>query len=90
MDLLLSRRIMKGWEAFFSVENLFDRTSEVGKTADGIVTIGTPVLAHGGIRGRFSRRNASRTLCSQALSPSQVCFWISSCEGSVVRYRLIT
>jgi len=53
VDLHLSRQIIKGWEAFFGVENLFDRTYEVGKTADGIVTIGAPVLIHGGIRGRF-------------------------------------
>lgn len=53
VDLLLSRQLMKGWEAFFGVENLFDRTFEVGKTVDGIVTIGAPVLIHGGIRAQF-------------------------------------
>lgn len=53
VDLFLSRQIMKGWEAFLAVENLFDRTYEVGKTADGIVTIGAPVLVHGGIQARF-------------------------------------
>jgi hypothetical protein len=40
-------------ELFLSVENLFDTTYEVGKTTDGIVTIGAPVLVHGGIRIRF-------------------------------------
>ena len=53
VDLLLSRQIMAGVEAFFGVENLFNKTYEVGKTADGIVTIGAPVLVHGGIQVRF-------------------------------------
>jgi len=53
VDLLLSRQIMAGVEAFFGVENLFNKTYEVGKTADGIVTIGAPVLVHGGIQVSF-------------------------------------
>ena len=40
-------------ELFLAVENLFDRTYEVGKTADGIVTVGAPLLVHGGLRLRF-------------------------------------
>jgi hypothetical protein len=40
-------------ELFLAVENLFDRTFEVGKTTDGIVTIGAPLLVHGGVRVRF-------------------------------------
>jgi hypothetical protein len=35
------------------VENLFDTTYEVGKTTDGIVTIGAPLLVHGGIQAQF-------------------------------------
>jgi outer membrane receptor protein involved in Fe transport len=53
VNLQLSRQIMKGWEAFFGVENLFDKTYEVGKTTDGIVTIGAPLLIHGGIQAQF-------------------------------------
>ncbi|MEE9154058.1 MAG: TonB-dependent receptor [candidate division NC10 bacterium] len=53
VNLRLSRQIMKGWEAFLSVENLFDKTYEVGETTDGIVTIGAPLLVHGGIQAQF-------------------------------------
>ncbi len=53
VDLLLSRQIITGLEAFFAVENLFNTTYEVGKTADGLVTVGTPVLVHGGIQAQF-------------------------------------
>ncbi len=40
-------------EIFLAAENLFDATTEVGETADGIVTIGAPRLVHGGFRLRF-------------------------------------
>jgi hypothetical protein len=40
-------------EVFLAVESLFDKTYEVGKTADGIVTVGAPLLVHGGVRVRF-------------------------------------
>jgi len=57
VDLMLWRSIpipkVSASELFFAVENLFDRTYEVGKTTDGIVTIGAPLLVHGGIRVRF-------------------------------------
>jgi len=57
VDLTLSRSMpiprLSASELFLSVENLFDTTYEVGKTTDGIVTIGAPVLVHGGIRIRF-------------------------------------
>ncbi len=57
VDLMLWRQIpipkVSAGEVFLGVENLFDRTYEVGKTSDGIVTIGTPLLVHGGIRARF-------------------------------------
>jgi outer membrane receptor protein involved in Fe transport len=57
LDLYLSRPIpiprTTAAEVFFAVENLFDTTYEVGKTADGIVTIGAPLLVHGGLRVRF-------------------------------------
>jgi outer membrane receptor protein involved in Fe transport len=53
VDLMLSRQIKTGWEVFLRAENLFDRTYEVGKSADGIVSIGAPILVHGGVRARF-------------------------------------
>lgn len=57
VDLMLWRSIpvprVSASELFLAVENLFDRTFEVGKTTDGIVTIGAPLLVHGGIRIRF-------------------------------------
>lgn len=57
VDLMLSRPIpvpkLSAGELFFAVENLFDRTYEVSKTADGIVTTGAPLLVHGGLRLRF-------------------------------------
>jgi outer membrane cobalamin receptor len=53
VDVSLARRIIANADLFFAVENLFDRTYEVGKTADGIVTIGAPTLVHGGVRVRF-------------------------------------
>jgi outer membrane receptor protein involved in Fe transport len=57
VDLMLWRSIpvprVSASELFLAVENLFDRTFEVGKTTDGIVTIGAPLLVHGGIRVRF-------------------------------------
>jgi outer membrane receptor protein involved in Fe transport len=57
VDLMLSRPIpvpgMTAGELFLAVENLFDRTYEVSKTADGIVTTGAPLLVHGGLRLRF-------------------------------------
>lgn len=60
VDLYLSRPIpvpkMSAGEIFLAVENLFDRTYEAGKTGtpdSHIVTIGAPVLVHGGVRVRF-------------------------------------
>jgi iron complex outermembrane receptor protein len=41
-------------EVFLAVENLFDKTYAVGKDpATGLVTIGMPLLVHGGLRFRF-------------------------------------
>lgn len=53
VDLYLGRELRPGVAVFFSIENLLDRTYQAGKTADGIVTTGAPVLAHGGLRLRF-------------------------------------
>lgn len=53
VDLALRHELRPGVEIFFGIENLLDRTYEVGKTADGLVTTGAPLLAHGGVRLRF-------------------------------------
>lgn len=53
VDLSLGWRITGRLEAFFRIENAFDRTYEVSRTADGVVGIGMPLLAHGGVRVRF-------------------------------------
>ncbi len=60
LDLMLWRPIpvpkLSAGEIFFAVENLFDRDYEVAKTGtstNNIVTTGTPLLVHGGIRVRF-------------------------------------
>ena len=50
VDLFLARELWRGVDVFFAIENLFDRTIPAGKTADGLVTVGAPFLAHGGVR----------------------------------------
>ena len=54
VDLFASRALWPGWEIFLAVENLFDKTYEVGKSAEGLVTVGMPNLIHGGLRIRLS------------------------------------
>ena len=53
VDLLLSRAVAKLGEIFLGFENLFNQTYAVGRTTDGITTIGTPFLIHGGVRLNF-------------------------------------
>ena len=53
VDLFLAREILPGVEIFAAGENLFDRTIPVGKTADGLITIGAPRLVRGGVRLRL-------------------------------------
>jgi outer membrane receptor protein involved in Fe transport len=53
VDLHLGRELASGVAAFLSIENLLDRTYQTGKSADGVVTIGAPILVHGGMRLRF-------------------------------------
>ncbi|HSN86702.1 MAG TPA: hypothetical protein VL025_08085 [Thermoanaerobaculia bacterium] len=55
LDLSVSREIRPGWEVFLGVENLLGETYEVGKTAEGLVTVGAPALARLGLRGRPQR-----------------------------------
>ena len=53
VDLSMSRALPGGWEIYGGIENAFDRTFEVGRTSDGLVTIGMPLLVHGGVRVTF-------------------------------------
>ena len=49
-DLFLSRRLAKWGEIYVGIENLFNTTYSVGRSSDGVVSIGAPLLVHGGIR----------------------------------------
>ena len=49
-DLFLSRRVAKWAEIYVGIENLFNTTYSVGRSSDGVVSIGAPLLVHGGIR----------------------------------------
>lgn len=53
VDVLLERQLVRGCDLFIGVQNLFDKTVQVGKGPDGIVGTGTPVLVHGGLRVTF-------------------------------------
>ena len=58
VDVALWRPIpvpkMSAGEVFLAVENLFDTTYAVGKDpSTGLITTGTPLLVHGGVRVRF-------------------------------------
>ncbi|HUF92530.1 MAG TPA: TonB-dependent receptor, partial [Candidatus Limnocylindria bacterium] len=53
VDLYVARALAPGVEVFAAVENLFDRTYAVARTAEGTVSIGAPRLVHGGLRLGF-------------------------------------
>lgn len=53
LDIAIARPLGKGREIFLQMENLLDETYEVGRSSNGIVTIGTPRLVHGGLRFYF-------------------------------------
>jgi len=50
VDLGLSRNFAERWTLFASVENLFDRRVETGRSADGLVNIAPLRFPHGGVR----------------------------------------
>lgn len=50
VDLALSVPVNRRLDVFVRAENLFDKTIEVGKTGEGLVTVGMPFLIHGGLR----------------------------------------
>ena len=49
-DLFLSRRVTQWGEIYLGFENLFNTTYSVGRSSDGVVSIGAPLMVHGGIR----------------------------------------
>jgi outer membrane receptor protein involved in Fe transport len=53
LDLGLSRALGRHTELFLNAENLGDARLETGRSADGVVNIGTPRLVFGGIRARW-------------------------------------
>jgi vitamin B12 transporter len=50
VNLSLLKTLVRGWQVFAGVENLFDERFAAAETADGLVTYGAPVLVHAGIR----------------------------------------
>jgi outer membrane receptor protein involved in Fe transport len=53
IDLGLSRRLTRRVEGFLTVENAGNARVETGRSADGVVNIGTPRLAIAGVRGTW-------------------------------------
>jgi outer membrane receptor protein involved in Fe transport len=54
-DLAIQVPIGDRLSAFVGIENASDERIESGRTADGLLTIGTPFLLHGGVRVHLSR-----------------------------------
>jgi outer membrane receptor protein involved in Fe transport len=54
VDLAVTVPVGSALDVFVRAENLFDEEIEAGLTADGLLTVGTPFLVHGGVRFRFS------------------------------------
>ncbi|HYS18086.1 MAG TPA: TonB-dependent receptor [Candidatus Binatia bacterium] len=53
VDVAVSRAITRSAEVYAAVENIFDRTYTTGRTTDGVISIGAPLLARAGVRLRF-------------------------------------
>jgi outer membrane receptor protein involved in Fe transport len=53
VDVQVSRALARWVTAFVAVENLLDETYAVARTSEGVVSIGTPRLVHGGLRLKF-------------------------------------
>jgi hypothetical protein len=54
-DLAVQVPIGDRVNAFVGVENASNERIESGRTADGLTTLGTPFLLHGGIRVHLAR-----------------------------------
>ncbi len=53
VDLGVTRPVTKQIELFLNCENLGNARVETGRSADGVVNVGTPRLMLGGVRGRW-------------------------------------
>jgi outer membrane receptor protein involved in Fe transport len=53
VDVFLGWRVSPRLELFTGIENAFDRVYPVGRSGDGLSTIGAPLLVHGGVRASF-------------------------------------
>ena len=53
VDLGATRALTKHLELFLTIENLGNARVETGRSADGVVNVGTPRLALGGLRGAW-------------------------------------
>jgi outer membrane cobalamin receptor len=53
IDLFASRAITRWAEVFAAVENLLDSTYTVGRTSEGVISIGAPRMVRGGVRLTF-------------------------------------
>jgi outer membrane receptor protein involved in Fe transport len=54
VDLLVSRHVGRGFEAFCAFENLLDARYDIGRTP--VTTVGAPFSVRGGIRFRLTER----------------------------------
>ena len=52
-DLGVTRPLTKHFTLFLTLENLTDARVETGRSADGVVNVGTPRLLLGGVRGSW-------------------------------------
>jgi hypothetical protein len=52
-DMSISRALTRNIDVFVTAENLGNARIETGRTADGLVNIGTPRLVLGGLRGSW-------------------------------------
>ena len=49
----LSLSLSKWFEACLAIDNLLDKTYTVGRTTDGVISIGEPRIIRGGVRVHF-------------------------------------
>ena len=53
LDLYAEQALTPTATFFVSADNLFDRTIEAGRSADGLITVGTPRVVAAGVRFRL-------------------------------------
>jgi outer membrane receptor for ferrienterochelin and colicin len=57
VDVAIHVPVGERFNFFAGVENVFDEEIESGLTADGLLTVGTPLIVHGGVRLRLGPRS---------------------------------